>query len=69
MAALEYMTRYAVARCVTKNMAESVAALLMEDVVLKFGVFRKLLKHFCLDGTPELTGKLIKVLVEMLQAR
>jgi hypothetical protein len=50
IAALEYVTRYAVARCVVQHTAESVATFLMEEVVLKFGVFRELLT----DGAPEL---------------
>jgi hypothetical protein len=65
IAALEYVTRYAVARCVVQHTAESVATFLMEEVVLKFGVFRELLT----DGAPELTGKAIELLVTMLQAR
>jgi hypothetical protein len=65
IAALEYVTRYAVARCVVQHTAESVATFLMEEVVVKFGVFRELLT----DGAPELTGKAIELLVKMLQAR
>lgn len=65
IAALEYVTRYAVARCVERHTAESVAQFLLEDVVLKFGVFRELLT----DGAPELTGYAIESLVNMLQAR
>ncbi|POM57490.1 Retrovirus-related Pol Polyprotein, partial [Phytophthora palmivora] len=65
IAALEYVTRYAVARCVQRHTAENVATFLMEDVVLKFGVFREILT----DGAPELTGYAIELLVAMLQAR
>ncbi|KAE8885628.1 hypothetical protein PF005_g11621 [Phytophthora fragariae] len=65
VAALEYVTRYAVARCVTRHTAENVATFLMEDVVLRFGAFRELLS----DGAPELTGELIEKLVDLLQAR
>lgn len=64
IAAVEYVTRYAVARCTTQHTAESVASFLMEDVVLKFGVFQELLT----DGAPELAGKVIEQLVELLQA-
>ncbi|KAE8915910.1 hypothetical protein PF003_g669 [Phytophthora fragariae] len=64
IAALEYVTRYAVARCVTRHTAESVASFLMEDVVLKFGAFRELLT----DGAPEMVGKVIEQLVVLLQA-
>ncbi|KAE9284374.1 hypothetical protein PF001_g22419 [Phytophthora fragariae] len=48
VAALEYVTRYAVARGVTQHTADKVATFLMEDVVLRFGVFRELLT----DGAP-----------------
>ncbi|KAE8963471.1 hypothetical protein PF011_g29019 [Phytophthora fragariae] len=64
IAALEYVTRYAVARCVTRHTTESVASFLMEDVVLKFGAFRELLT----DGAPEMVGKVIEQLVVLLQA-
>ncbi|KAE9012987.1 hypothetical protein PR001_g9036 [Phytophthora rubi] len=37
----------------------------MEDVVLKFGAFRELLT----DGAPELTGKVIEKLVDLLQPK
>ncbi|KAE8985265.1 hypothetical protein PR001_g22938 [Phytophthora rubi] len=65
VAALEYVTRYAVDRCVTRHTAENVATFLMEDVVLRFGAFRELLT----DGAPELTGEVIEKLVDLLQAR
>jgi hypothetical protein len=64
IAALEYVTRYAVAKCVTQHTAESVAFFLMEDVVLKFGAFRELLT----DGAPQMVGKVIEQLVVLLQA-
>ncbi|KAE9325459.1 hypothetical protein PR003_g16478 [Phytophthora rubi] len=62
---LEYVTRYAVAKCVTRHTADNVATFLMEDVVLKFGVFREILT----DGAPELAGKTIEQLVLMLQSK
>ncbi|GMF80467.1 unnamed protein product [Phytophthora fragariaefolia] len=65
IAALEYVTRYAVARSVVEHTAESVASFLMNEVVLRFGVFRELLT----DGAPELTGHVIERLVDLLQAR
>ncbi|KAE8877332.1 hypothetical protein PF005_g18088 [Phytophthora fragariae] len=65
IAALEYVARYAVTRCVTQHTAEKVATFLMEDVVLRFGVFRELLT----DGAPELAGGVMEKLVDMLQAR
>ncbi|KAE8901998.1 hypothetical protein PF005_g9683 [Phytophthora fragariae] len=65
IAALEYVTRYAVARSVTRRTAENVATFLMEDVVLRFEAFRELLT----DGAPELTGEVIEKLVDLLQAR
>ncbi|KAG2856678.1 hypothetical protein PC110_g20011 [Phytophthora cactorum] len=49
----------------TAHTVESVASFLLEEVVLKFGVFREILT----DGAPELTGKVIEKLVVMLQAR
>lgn len=65
IAAVEYVTRYAVATSVTEHTAEAVARFLMHEVVLRFGVFRELLT----DGAPEMTGHVIELLVEMLQAR
>ncbi|OWZ09634.1 LOW QUALITY PROTEIN: Enzymatic Polyprotein [Phytophthora megakarya] len=65
VAAVEYVTRYAVACCVTQHTAESVAAFLMQEVVLRFGAFRELLT----DGAPEMTGKVIEDLVTLLQAQ
>jgi hypothetical protein len=65
IAALEYVTRYAVAAAVVQHTAESVADFLLREVVLRFGPFRELLT----DGAPELTGKAIDQLVVMLQAR
>ncbi|GMF29800.1 unnamed protein product [Phytophthora fragariaefolia] len=65
VAAVEYVTRYAVAKSVTEHTAESVATFLMNEVVLKFDVTRELLT----DGAPELTGRVIEPLLELLQAR
>ncbi|KAE9190778.1 hypothetical protein PF002_g24674 [Phytophthora fragariae] len=65
IAALEYVTRYAVARSVTRHTADDVATFLMEDVVLKFGAFRELLT----DGAPEMTGLVLDQLVSRLQAK
>uniref|UniRef100_H3H673 Reverse transcriptase n=1 Tax=Phytophthora ramorum TaxID=164328 RepID=H3H673_PHYRM len=64
IAAVEYVTRYAVATSVTQHTAENVAAFLMKEVVLRFGPFRELLT----DGAPELTGKAIEQLIVLLQA-
>ncbi|OWZ09118.1 Gag-pol fusion protein [Phytophthora megakarya] len=64
LAAVEYVTRYAVAAAVTQHTAESVARFLMKHVVLRFGPFRELLT----DGAPELTGYAIEKLVTLLQA-
>jgi hypothetical protein len=61
---LEYVTRYAVARTVTRHTAENVASFLMSDIVLRFGAFRELLT----DGAPEMTGLVIDQLVTLLQA-
>jgi hypothetical protein len=65
IAAVEYVTRYAVAITTTRHTAEDVAAFLMKQIVLKFGPFRELLT----DGAPELAGTAIEQLVVMLQAR
>jgi hypothetical protein len=65
IAAVEYVTRYAVAITAKQHTAENVAAFLMQHIVLKFGPFRELLT----DGAPELTGKIIEQLMLMLQAR
>ncbi|GMF27639.1 unnamed protein product [Phytophthora lilii] len=65
IAALEYVTRYAVACSVTVHTAENVATFLMDELVLKFGPFCELLT----DVAPELTGRAIEKLVELLQAR
>ncbi|OWZ13385.1 Gag-pol fusion protein [Phytophthora megakarya] len=59
-ATVEYVTRYAVASCVERHTAESVATFLMEEVVLKFEGFRELMT----DGTPEMVGEVIDKLVE-----
>ncbi|KAE9006304.1 hypothetical protein PR003_g5876 [Phytophthora rubi] len=64
IAAVEYVTRYAVAVAVPQHTAEDVATFLMKHVVLKFGPFRELLT----DGAPELTGHAIEQLVVMLQS-
>ncbi|KAE9018687.1 hypothetical protein PR003_g14858 [Phytophthora rubi] len=65
IAALGYVTRYAVARSVTRHTADDVATFIMEDVVLKFGAFRELLT----DGAPEMTGLVLDQLVSLLQAK
>ncbi|KAE8972323.1 hypothetical protein PR001_g26646, partial [Phytophthora rubi] len=65
IAALEYVTRYAVAVTVKQHTFENVAEFLMKHVVLRFGPFRELLT----DGAPELTGKVIEELVVLLQAQ
>ncbi|OWZ05812.1 Enzymatic Polyprotein [Phytophthora megakarya] len=64
IAAVEYVTRYAVASCVEHHNAENVAAFMMKFVVLRFGPFREVLT----DGAHELTGRAIERLVEILQA-
>eukprot|EP00644_Phytophthora_capsici_P018986 jgi/Phyca11/133316/e_gw1.413.2.1 len=65
IAALEYVTRYAVATTVESHEASKVADFLMKEIILKFGPFRELLT----DGAPELTGKVIEELVRLLQAQ
>lgn len=65
IAAVEYVTRYVVARCVRQHKAEDIATFLLEEVVLKFGSFRVLLT----DGAPELTSSILDILMTMLQAR
>ncbi|OWZ20918.1 Gag-pol fusion protein [Phytophthora megakarya] len=65
VAVVEYVTRCAVACCVTQHTAESVATFLMQEVVLRFGTFRELLT----EGAPEMTGKVIEELITLLQAQ
>ncbi|GMF62928.1 unnamed protein product [Phytophthora fragariaefolia] len=61
IAAVEYVTGYAVATVVKQHTAPQVAAFLMKEVVLRFGPFREILT----DG-PELTGQVIDELEMML---
>ncbi|OWY90621.1 hypothetical protein PHMEG_00041173, partial [Phytophthora megakarya] len=56
IAALEYVTRYAVAMAVKDHTPESVTEFLMKNVLLT-------------DGAPELTGRAIDELVQLLQAK
>lgn len=42
IAAVEYVTRYAVAKAVKRHTAENVARFLMEEIVLRFGSFREM---------------------------
>ncbi|KAE9016787.1 hypothetical protein PR002_g13573 [Phytophthora rubi] len=65
IAAVEYVTRYAVVIAVKQHTADNVTAFLMKNVVLKFGAFRELLT----DGAPELTANVIEQLVILLQAQ
>ncbi|KAE9008012.1 hypothetical protein PR001_g16815 [Phytophthora rubi] len=65
IAAIKYVTHYAVAVATKQHTAESVADFLMRHVVLRFGPFRELMT----DGAPELTGKAIEQLVLMLQSQ
>lgn len=65
IAAVEYVTRYAVATTVKRHTAETVADFMMKNIVLKFGVFREILT----DGAPELTGHAVEELVTLLQAQ
>jgi hypothetical protein len=65
IAAVEYVTRYAVAIAVKDHTAGDIAAFLMKQVVLRFGPFRELLT----DGAPELVGKVVEELVTLLQAQ
>ncbi|OWY95978.1 Cyclic AMP-dependent protein kinase [Phytophthora megakarya] len=65
VAALEYVTRYAVAEAVLDHTADSVAEFLMKRVVLRFGPFRELLT----DEALELIRRAIERLVGLLQAR
>lgn len=64
IAAVEYVTRYAVAIPVTNHTAEDIAQFLMHNVVFRFGVFRELLT----GNAPEMVGKSLDILVTLLQA-
>lgn len=65
IAAVEYVTRYAVAVVVANHTAESVATFLMRSVVLRFGAFRELLT----DGSSELVGRVLDGLCQLMQAK
>lgn len=65
IAAVEYVTRYAVAIPSKQHTAENVAAFLMKQIVLKFGPFRELLT----DGEPELVDKAVEQLALMLEVQ
>jgi len=65
IAAVEYVTRYAVAVVVANHTAESVASFLMKNVVMRFGTFRELLT----DGSTELVGEVLDGLCQLVQAK
>ncbi|KAG3209350.1 hypothetical protein PC129_g19635 [Phytophthora cactorum] len=65
IAAVGYVTRYAVTTTVKQRTAENVAKFLIQQVVLKFGPFRERLT----DGAPELTDLVIEQLVMLLQTQ
>ncbi|POM61781.1 Retrovirus-related Pol Polyprotein [Phytophthora palmivora] len=62
--AVDYATRYAVAKAVSNHTAMDVATFLMEHIILVLGPCRELV----MDGAPELNGNLISTLVELLEA-
>jgi hypothetical protein len=63
IAAVEYVTRYAVAKTVKTHKAEDIAQVLVEEVILKHGTIRELLT----DNAPEMTGEVLDKLFEQLQ--
>jgi hypothetical protein len=65
IAAVEYVTRYAVAIAVENHTASVVSNFLMTHVVFRFGVFRELLT----DNSNELVGNVLDGLSDLLQAR
>ncbi|OWZ11121.1 hypothetical protein PHMEG_00015912 [Phytophthora megakarya] len=64
LAAVEYVTRYVVVVVTEQHTATHIAAFLVKEIVLRFGVFRELLR----DGAPELTGRVVLPLVLMVEA-
>ncbi|KAE9169724.1 hypothetical protein PF004_g28099 [Phytophthora fragariae] len=65
IAAVDYATRYSVVAAVTNHTAKDVANFIAEELVFVFGPMREL----AMDGAPELNGKVIDALVEVLQAK
>jgi hypothetical protein len=65
IAAVEYVTRYAVAVVVAIHTAKSVPSFLMKNVVMRFGTFRELL----IDGSTKLVGEVLDGLCQFVQAK
>lgn len=65
IASVEYLSKFVVAVPVPNKNAETIARVLVEQVVFRYGPFRELLT----DGAAELTGDVVTQLVNMLQAR
>lgn len=64
VAAVEYVTRYAVARVVERHTALEIASFLLDEIVLKHGPFRELLT----DGASEMVSGAVELLALLLQA-
>ncbi|KAE9259323.1 hypothetical protein PR003_g34835, partial [Phytophthora rubi] len=65
IAAVDYATRYSVVAAVPNHTAKDVANFIAEKLVFVFGPMWEL----TMDGAPELNGKVIDALVEVLQAK
>lgn len=65
IAAVEYVSRFAVARDVPSHTAENIAKFVMHKIVIRHGAFRELLT----DGAPKMVGRGIQTLATMLQFR
>ncbi|KAG6604545.1 Gag-pol fusion protein [Phytophthora cinnamomi] len=65
VAAVDYATRYAVVVAVANRTATDVAKFIAEKLVFVYGPMREI----TMDGAPELNGKVIDALVDVLQAK
>ncbi|KAE9290337.1 hypothetical protein PF008_g25635 [Phytophthora fragariae] len=65
VAAVDYATRYTVAVAVPRHTAQDIAQFIVEKLVLVFGPMRELV----LDGAPELSGKVVAALTDLLQTK
>lgn len=65
IAAVEYVSRYVVAKAVKHHDAVTVARFLIEDVIMKYGPFRELLS----DNASAFVSETLQMLAKMLQAK
>ncbi|KAE9219288.1 hypothetical protein PF005_g7929 [Phytophthora fragariae] len=65
VAAVDYATRYTMAVAVPRHTSQYIARFFVEKLVLVFGPMRELV----LDGAPELSGKVVAALTDLLQTK